>query len=108
MLASKVFSRVSEYDSMIMNYFEYRKSTKSNELPSKLNIIVEERENLRYGEILKLVIWPVIFLRLMKLSLKHCLRGLNEKIPEIFYCHLKQRSWGLDIFKNLVVKYGGP
>ena len=50
MLASKVFSRVSEYDSMIMNYFEYRKSTKSNELPSKLNIIVEERENLRYGE----------------------------------------------------------
>ena len=49
-LAQKVFSRIAEYDSIISNYLSKNNLIKKNFLPEKINIILEQEAELRYGE----------------------------------------------------------
>ncbi len=49
-LAIKVFQKISEYDSMIHHYLVNQEDSEEFTLPSKINIILEKINDLRYGE----------------------------------------------------------
>jgi len=49
-LAQKVFLRIAEYDSIISNYLSKNNLIKKNFLPEKMNIVLEQEAELRYGE----------------------------------------------------------
>ena len=49
-LAQKVFSRIAEYDSIISNYLSKNNLIKKDSIPEKINIVLEQEAELRYGE----------------------------------------------------------
>ena len=49
-LARKVFEQTSLYDSLISNYLSNKSKNKKNTFPDKLQLILEKKQELRYGE----------------------------------------------------------
>ena len=49
-LAQKVFLRIAEYDSIISNYLSKNNLIKKDFIPEKINIVLEQEAELRYGE----------------------------------------------------------
>jgi len=49
-LAQKVFLRIAQYDSIISNYLSKNNLIKKDFIPEKINIVLEQEAELRYGE----------------------------------------------------------